>query len=843
MPSAVHTFTTANTVDASAPTVLAVTPGDGATNVGQQAVITLTFSESLAPATVNGNTIAVFNGARELSITPTRSADNRMVSLSTTLDPDSVITVVATTAITDLSGNPLATEFVSSFTTAPALDVTSPAIVTMRPSGSGVAQDTVVTLFANSPLNPAAVAGALYVSQNGTLVTGDITMSASNMVVTFAPHVAFVGGAVVEVNLTNAAQDLSGNPLTTFSGTFTVAADPATRAPTIVRTNPPLGSSGNPRNVVIEAEFSEPLDPSTVTSANVFVKDATNTTLVPGTLSMANGDRVIRFTPTSTLAANQFYYYVYLTNGLCDLQGVPFAGNGNLYNFYFNTGASTDLVAPAAAIVPPNGSTGVGVNGLAHVTFSEPIDPLSANATTVIMSSPAGTIPTTLALSSGNTLLVVTPAVPLPPQANVTISLNGVRDAAGNAAPAAAATFSAAAGADVVRPTATANVVATMPVNSVFDVVFSEPMDVPSVLVFQNQFLYDNTTGYVTGGTMSFSADGRSMTYVPPANLVAGRGYSINLSSSARDLPGNAFTALGLSFTAAAADTTPPQVRAVNPGDGLVAVRRNAKIEILFDEPIAPTSLSNVNVTRERRSDWDRNGHAVERESPADADAHGAPGVEHRPYDFDRRDRGRGRQRNADRDDGVHDRRQHRPRVAAAAAVLAARRRHQRARRHGADGDVCRADRSGARAAQFDGSNSGVYLRLTATSAVVPSTLSFSADFRTVTITPTAPLSANTQYQIVSNLVYDVAGNATTGGLLTSGFTTAGAGGMLTAPPLLDFRLSPQKNVTPAFPPVALVASWTVPAPSRVAPPPPTASSFSGVERPRAVDVANTPPR
>ena len=55
---------------------------------------------------------------------------------------------------------------------------------------------------------------------------------------------------------------------------------------------------------------------------------------------------------------------------------------------------------------------------------------------------------------------------------------------------------------------------------------------------------------------------------------------------------------------------------------------------------------------------------------------------------------------------------------------------------------------------------SGVTLLVAATSQIVPVVYSFSADRRTVTLTPVSPLAAGTQYRIqVSTSVDDVAGN------------------------------------------------------------------------------------
>ncbi len=63
---------------------------------------------------------------------------------------------------------------------------------------------------------------------------------------------------------------------------------------------------------MIELEFSEPINPATVTAANVFVRDSASQ-LVAGTLSLRNGNRVVRFTPAAALAANS-YAYIYYSN-------------------------------------------------------------------------------------------------------------------------------------------------------------------------------------------------------------------------------------------------------------------------------------------------------------------------------------------------------------------------------------------------------------------------------------------------------------------------------------------------------------------------------------------------
>ena len=60
-----YQFTTGTTADTAAPTLMSVAPIDGAAGLGPYTTVTLTFSESVSPATINQNTLAMFDGACE----------------------------------------------------------------------------------------------------------------------------------------------------------------------------------------------------------------------------------------------------------------------------------------------------------------------------------------------------------------------------------------------------------------------------------------------------------------------------------------------------------------------------------------------------------------------------------------------------------------------------------------------------------------------------------------------------------------------------------------------------------------------------------------------------------
>ena len=64
-----------------------------------------------------------------------------------------------------------------------------------------------------------------------------------------------------------------------------------------------------------------------------------------------------------------------------------------------------------------------------------------------------------------------------------------------------------------------------------------------------------------------------------------------------RDLAGNSGFYSFSFTTGTTADTTAPQVMGVSPGDGFADVPINAKVTILFDEPIQPLSIDQVTLT------------------------------------------------------------------------------------------------------------------------------------------------------------------------------------------------------------------------------------------------------
>ena len=290
--------------DTTAPTVMMITPMDGATNIGTANPIVLTFSEALEPGTVNANTITLFANGQRLSPSVSRSADNRTVTLSLSLPANSEIAVVATSAVQDLAGNTLA-NFSSTFSTGASFDSGRPSIVTQRPGNgaNNVAVDQTLVLFANESLDISTVADALFISQNGALVSGTTTVTPDGRGIEFVPDVAWQNDALIQVFLTDAAFDTAGNALFNYQGQFRTVADSSMLRPSITRASVDTISGQVPLNATIDVEFSEPLNPATVNDTTVLLREnISGNPVVVSSVSLI-GDRIIRVVPNAALMA------------------------------------------------------------------------------------------------------------------------------------------------------------------------------------------------------------------------------------------------------------------------------------------------------------------------------------------------------------------------------------------------------------------------------------------------------------------------------------------------------------------------------------------------------------
>ncbi|OIR05617.1 hypothetical protein GALL_123610 [mine drainage metagenome] len=218
------------------------------------------------------------------------------------------------------------------------------------------------------------------------------------------------------------------------SSSGTVAVSPA--APKVSYTIPAANATGVATNSKVTATFSKDMAPATITTSSFTL---VNTTLggmaVTGAVVYDIATKTAIFTPTSTLPASSLLT-AKISTAVTDAAGDAMAV---AKTWSFTTGATADTTPPTvSSTVPADLATGVALNATVSAFFSEAMDPLTINATTITLmqgATPvAGTVSYVSANASFGTSAVFKPASNLAASTAYTVTVTtGVKDLAGNA--------------------------------------------------------------------------------------------------------------------------------------------------------------------------------------------------------------------------------------------------------------------------------------------------------------------------------------------------------------------------------------------------------------------------
>jgi hypothetical protein len=234
----VWTFTTGSN-PCVPPTVTSVTPPNGATGVCPNTLVTASFSEAMNPATINTTTFTLTGpGTTPVTREVTYAGSTATFTPSSPLALSTLYTATITTGAQDLAGNPLANNYVWTFTTSSTPCVPTVISVTPPNGAVGVCPSTVVTATFSEPMNPATINTTTFTltGPGTTPVTGVVSYAASTA--TFVPSSPLALSTLYTATITTGAQDLAGNPLANnFVWTFTTSSTAC--APTVISVAPP----------------------------------------------------------------------------------------------------------------------------------------------------------------------------------------------------------------------------------------------------------------------------------------------------------------------------------------------------------------------------------------------------------------------------------------------------------------------------------------------------------------------------------------------------------------------------------------------------------------------------
>jgi len=441
-------FSTDTAPDTIAPTVISVTPANGAVGVGISDALNATFSEPMDPSTINGSTITLRNSATLALVSATVSfnaaANAATLTPTSSLSFNTGYTLTVGTGAKDLAGNPLAASFNSAFTTTAAPDITPPRVVSTMPSNG--AEDvpvlTPVTVTFDEPVNPATINTStivLKLTSNGVVISGSVSYDGASNTATFTPSAGTLAYGIGYTLSASSVADFSGNVMVgVYSATFTTVAAPDVTPPTITGTSPSNGAMGVALGVAPTVTFSEPMNPSTINASTIALRVTSNGVAIPGSVSYNASTHVATFTPASQLGFSTSYT-LSVTTGVQDVAGNAMSSP---FSASFTTVPNPDTTRPTVLSFVQLGATGplLENRSIVSVTFSEAMNPSTINASTVVLypdvlNAPA--VPGTLTYNSNTNTATFTSSSPLAYRASggpgyVLVVTTDVADLAGN---------------------------------------------------------------------------------------------------------------------------------------------------------------------------------------------------------------------------------------------------------------------------------------------------------------------------------------------------------------------------------------------------------------------------
>jgi len=341
--SFVSSFTTER--DRVPPRVTLREPANGSQDVGPDVVVRYEFSEPLAGQSVTAQAFRLSLGAAGVPGSARLAEDGRSINWTPVALPDSsatilefgrTYTVTADTLLTDLAGNRL-DQFpgvpgrqadVSFFTTRP--ETLAPRVIALLPAAVDVPVGAHPALVFSEPMDEASLLlpAAVALTLAGQPVAHSRLLCAAGDTLRLVPDDRLAYYEVYAVAVDTLARDLAGNGLDQqpdlpgrqpYAGSFRT--EPDRDPPFVLAVSPADGAPHVDPRARVELTFSEPLAPSTVNAANLYIVgeegvvplregpalDDTGSlvTLVPAALAQGGGYDVIVTHLVTDLAGNR----------------------------------------------------------------------------------------------------------------------------------------------------------------------------------------------------------------------------------------------------------------------------------------------------------------------------------------------------------------------------------------------------------------------------------------------------------------------------------------------------------------------------------------------------------
>jgi uncharacterized repeat protein (TIGR02543 family) len=353
------------------------------------------------------------------------------------------------------------------------------------------------------------------------------TVTYSGLTATFTPSQPLEINTNYTATIEETVRDLMGNALQVdYVWTFsTGAANP----PSVISTEPLNLETNVVLDKTISANFSQVMDPATITASTFTLMDGT--TPVLGVVGYSG--TTATFNPTSNLVFDKVYTAT-ITNAATNLNGTAIAEN---YVWTFSTGAN---IAPTVISTDPvNLAVNVPIDKTISANFSMEMNPATITTSTFILMDGATPIAGVVGYTGTTATFNPTNNLELDKEYTATVT-NGVTDLDGNAmATNYVWTFSTGAAAAPL-------VISTDPENLEINVLFGKTISATFNVVMNPLTITNSTFTLMDGatpvvGVVNYS--GVVATFNPTANLLPGKTYTATITTGAQNEAGTALAA------------------------------------------------------------------------------------------------------------------------------------------------------------------------------------------------------------------------------------------------------------------------------------------------------------
>jgi hypothetical protein len=376
----IWTFTTYLSI---APFIIDTDPADNSTGVALNKVIYTTFNMAMDGPSFTNTTYNVKQGITNIPGSISYAGNVATFSPNSLLTAGTTYTVTVTTGVKNSFGVQMAKDSVWTFTTG---FLVAPTVISTDPvaNATNVVLNKSITATFSVPMNATTINSSTFLLKQGTTtISGAVSHSGS--VATFTPSSNLQEGKTYTATITTGAKDLAGTSLVNnYTWNFTTLS-----IPVVISTDPANLATGVALNKIISATFNMAMNPATLNNLTF--------TLLQGSTPVAGGvgysGNTVAFAPTVDLLPGTLYTATIKT-GAKNLAGI---GIANDYVWTFTTGV---IKAPTVISTDPaNLATGVALNKIISVTFSELMNTTSLNITSFLLKTGTTSVTGTVYMS------------------------------------------------------------------------------------------------------------------------------------------------------------------------------------------------------------------------------------------------------------------------------------------------------------------------------------------------------------------------------------------------------------------------------------------------------------